>query len=43
MGAANGGFFGVKERREYLGPPSIFGFLLATAGCGVTILSLLDV
>ncbi len=44
VGAANGGFFWVKERCGYLGPPSIFGFLLASAGCGVAILSLcLDV
>ncbi len=43
VGAANGGFFGVKEQRGYLGPPLIFDFLLAYAGCGVDILSLLDV
>ena len=42
VGAVNGGFFGVKERRGYLAPPSIFGFLLASAGCGVAILSLLS-
>ncbi len=40
VGAANDGFFGMKEWRGYLGPPSIF---FASAGCGVAILSLLDV
>ncbi len=43
VSAANGGFFGVKERGGYLGPPSIFDFLSASAGCGVAFLSLLDV
>ncbi len=43
VGAANGGFFGVKELCGYLGPPSIFGFLSTSAGCEFAILSLLDV
>ena len=44
VGAVNDGFFGVKERCGYRGPPSIFSFLLGSASCGrVAILSLLDV
>jgi hypothetical protein len=43
VGAANDGFFGVKEQRGNRGPPSILGFFSASAGWEVAILSLLDV
>jgi hypothetical protein len=43
MGAANDGFFGVKEQRENRGPHLILGFFLASAGWEVAILSFLDV
>ncbi len=43
VGAANDGFFGVKERHGNHGPPLILGFFLASAGWEVAILLLLDV
>jgi hypothetical protein len=42
MGAANDGFFGVKEQRWNRGAPSTFGFFLASAGLGVAMRSLKD-
>ncbi len=43
MGAANNGFFRVKERHWNRGAPSTFGFFSASAGLGVAMQSLTDV
>ncbi len=43
VGAANDGFFRVKERHWNRGAPSTFGFFSALAGLGVAMRLLTDV